>query len=414
MTSTGTRAAHAKYTWLTFRRGCLFTHAGLYCKLPRTMELPRTKRAGMLLALSAISLFTPGLPVRVEAQAGPQYVEAMSGALDRVISMLGGAGPRTRGQVNNAPQNSLVFSANMNFAHRKYIKYCSNDTLFAYADALKEAGAKRVDINPGLWPWSTHDQENIAKYDALVRHIREIGLELAWNPSYWPEDAHITTLADWDKAALPVYAEMARRYKPDIFSVIHEPTTMNQRMGIHATPEEWRRLAQNAAKVVQEASPKTRIAAGALHWEVPYFDQFGTIPDVEFLTVDIYFLKGLPTFAKMAQSAHQYGKGSYIEETWRFAELKLPSAGGRRVRDVSNEIYEDLDIKWLTAMVLFALKNNLSAVTPFWSTAFFTYLPGTWDASDRHFFDAVVGDIKRGKRTRYFQKYRELAQQYGR
>ena len=351
-----------------------------------------------------------------QAPEGARYVEGMSRALDQVIGTLRGApGMRAANSgTGEAPHHPLVFSVNLNFAHRAYVKQCSTDLLMSYVDGLKEAGAKRVDINPGLWPWNRHDQENIAKYDALVRHIRELGLQLAWNPSYWPEDARVTTLADWEQAALPVYAEMARRYKPDIFSVIHEPTTMNQRMRIHTGPGQWRQFAERAAQVVKRASPQTRVAAGAVQWEMSYFQEFATIPDLDLLSVDIYFLKGLPTFVKMARIAHQNGKEVYLEETWRYTVLKEGAAGGRRRRDVANQAFEDLDIKWLEAMVLFANKYGLSAVTPFWSTALFTYRPESMDASDPRFFRAVSEDIKRGTRTRYFQKYRELAQQYGR
>ena len=338
-----------------------------------------------------------------QAPDSARYVDGMNRALDRVI-----------GTLRTAPGRPLVFSANLDFAHREYMKYCSLDVLTAYVDGLKAAGAKRVDINPGLWPWSPQDRENMAKYDALVRHIREVGLQLAWNPSFWPEDAHVTSLADWEKVALPVYAEMARRYQPDIFSVIHEPTTMNQRMHIQASPDEWRQLATKAARVVKQASPRTRAAAGSLQWEMPYFQEFVTIPDLDVVTVDIYFLKGLSNFAAMARIAHQQGKDIYIEETWRFTVLKEAAAGGARRRDVSNQAFEDLDIKWLEAMVLFANKYGMSAITPFWSTALFTYLPQSMDAADRRFFKAVSDNIKRGTRTRYFQKYRELAQQYGR
>lgn len=378
-------------------------------------------RTAFWILLGGGSLFSPAV-LLAQTPSLAQYVEGMSRGLDRVIESLSG-GPRTgtrrpglktAGTVEQVSRGGLVFSANMNFAHRQYVRACSAELLISYADALKELGAKRIDINPGLWPWSKHDEADIAKYDALVSHIKQIGLQLAWNPAYFPQDLRVGALADYQKAALPIYAEMARRYKPDIFTVVHEPTTMTSRMGIQASPEEWRGFVEKAVQVVKEASPQTRVAAGAMHSEMPYFETFAAMPGLDILTVDIYFLKALPTFARMAELAHTHGKEVYMEETWRYTVLKAASGDGTAKRDVANQAYEDLDIKWLQAMVLFANKYGLSAITPFWSTAFFTYLPESWDASDRHFLESVVQDIKAGKRTRYAQKYRELAKQYGR
>lgn len=132
-----------------------------------------------------------------QAPEGARYVEGMSRALDQVIGTLRGApGMRAAGSgTGEALHHPLVFSVNLTFAHRAYVKQCSTDLLMSYVDGLKEAGAKRVDINPGLWPWNRHDQENIAKYDALVRHIRELGLQLAWNPSYCSRSASVVTRA---------------------------------------------------------------------------------------------------------------------------------------------------------------------------------------------------------------------------
>jgi len=344
------------------------------------------------------------------------YVQRMGQELDHLIARWGGtSGRAAKGsatRMETTATRRLTFSANLDFAHRQYISHCSTDLLLKYADALKEAHATRVDINPGLWPWISHDQKNIEKYDALVRHIRELGLQIAWNPAYFQEDLRVGSLADWEKAALPVYSEMARRYKPDIFVLVHEPTTMHRRMGIEPSPEEWGQFVEKAIDVVKEASPQSHLAAGGVSWELPYYNRFASIKGLDYLTIDVYFLKEIPTFVEMARTAHEHGKPVYIEETWRWAQAPARQAG-TRLRDVSNQMYEPLDIKWLQAMGLFAIRNDISAVTIFWSTPFFTYLPSAVDASSPQFFNAVSEAIRTGKRTEYFRRFREMAQQYG-
>ena len=39
-----------------------------------------------------------------------------------------------------------------------------------------------MDINPAIDPWRNNDTETIKKYDAVVAHIRQSGMQLAINP----------------------------------------------------------------------------------------------------------------------------------------------------------------------------------------------------------------------------------------
>ena len=76
----------------------------------------------------------------------------------------------------------LIFSANLVLAHAAFIKYFPLDVLMKYADALKEAGARRIDIYTNPAAWAQNDFATIAKYKALIEHIRKIGLEIAISP----------------------------------------------------------------------------------------------------------------------------------------------------------------------------------------------------------------------------------------
>jgi len=345
----------------------------------------------------------PGMPQIRNEEPADRYLARINAGLDKLNAELG---PEIA-----KPRHNLVFSANMNFAHAAYVRHTPLDVLLAWADALKEAGATRIDLNPGLGPWLQHDEETLAKYEALVRHIHDIGLEVAWNVTTFTRDLKVASFEEWAKTALPIYGEMAGRYKPDIFIPVHEPTTLSFWMGVKTTPEAWEGFVAKAIRTIKQASPNTRVGAGVYESERAYFDRFVALPGLDVLTIDIYFLDRLTVFERMAASARKAGKDIYIEETWRFPQRKID---GKVLRDPGNRIYENLDIKWFTAMVRFADKYGIGGITPFHSAAIFAYFPESLDTSDPRYFRGTIAAVKNGERTRFFHVYRELSREYGR
>jgi hypothetical protein len=213
-----------------------------------------------------------------------QYLILMDKALDAIIE-----------KCRKQPQHRLIFSANLFFAHEVCIKNMPLETLKKYVDALKEAGVHRIDINMGLFPWLDNHQETIQKYDALIDHIHHAKLQLAINPQYSVMYHKFGKFDDWKTAALKVYPEIAQRYQPDIFVVVHEPTVMNGRMGINVSLKKWRDFTQQAAIAVKEVSPGSRCGAGilvVLQSEWKYFDEFLALEELDIITFDIYAIKG--------------------------------------------------------------------------------------------------------------------------
>lgn len=338
-----------------------------------------------------------------------QYLHGMNQGLDAVQR-------KTRWQ----RKNRLRFSANLFFAHGGFIPHIPLDTILKYVDALQEAGVDRIDINPGLSPWLHNDQPVISKYDAVVAHIRARGLEIALNPQFTPGDLPIESFADWERASLQVYAELARRYRPEIFVVVHEPTTMAKRMNLQVTPLQWRRYAQATARAVKWVSPTTRCGAGGLASEKRFFDAFSTAAGIDVLTLDIYGLKDLKTNNEMIGVANRAGKPVYIEETWRPAyyspsmgsveSLEALSATGIGDRD-----FEDLDARWMETMVVYASVMGLESFTPFWTQTFFAYAgpDESNGALDWSYTSQIVAAIETGQRSKSFDAFRELIQRYG-
>ena len=339
-----------------------------------------------------------------------QYLNRMDNALDAVIE-----------KCHKQPQHRLIFSANLFFAHEVCIKNMPLETLKKYVDALKEAGVHRVDINMGLFPWLDNHQETIQKYDALIRHIRQAKLQLAINPQYSTMYHKFGKFDDWKTAALEVYPEIAQRYQPDIFVVVHEPTVMNGRMGINVSPKEWRDFTRQAAMAVKEVSPGSRCGAGivvALESERKYFDEFLALEELDIITFDIYAINDLYKANRMIVQVKAKGKSAYIEETWRPAYY-VPRAGKIETLDVisargiGNEAFQALDAKWLDTMALYAGTCGLDAVTPFWTQTFFKYVKEGGNALDPNYNRQVIEAINKGKRTKTFEAFKTIIQQKG-
>lgn len=328
-----------------------------------------------------------------------QYINGLTAALNTVSATY-----------NRNPDQALLFSSNLFLAHGSVIAAFGVETLKAYVDGLRAAGVNRIDINPRVGHWldttSPQNASVIEKYDALIAYIRGYGLQLALNPAYSAGDPPFQTFDAWQNAALRAYRELARRYKPDIFVVVHEPTTMAERMGMQTTPQQWRAFAQATAGVVKQESPGSRIGAGGLFTEESYFREMVSAPEVEVATVDIYNLANLADYTRMVEFARQNGKPTYIEETWRPSQ-QSPGAS------IGDPDYADLDARWLQVITMYARAVGMEAVTPFWTQSFFAYVPDNDNGMSATYNTAVAQAVSRGQQTPTFQAFQQLTQQWG-
>lgn len=322
------------------------------------------------------------------------------------------------------PRKPITFSANLTLAYGTLIKQVPTNVLLAAADALKEAGVERIDMNPSVT--DVRDPEAEAKYDALIRHIRSLGLKVALNPEYEQPKRHGVTFAQFQKNALERYAEWAARYKPDEFVVVHEPTTMNNRMHLEASPEQWRGFVVATAKVVKQASPHSRVGAGAFagisEHDVPYFEEFARIPEVEVLTVDNYVGRAdaMRRMDHMVQVARDARKPVYMEETWRphympahLHHQQGASMESEAVIGFGYSGFEPVDVKWLRAMALYAATHGMETMTPFQSRCFFRYVdtaPFDGPGYDKRVEQAILEK----NRTQTFAAFQQYIKEYGR
>ncbi|MGA2132423.1 MAG: hypothetical protein ABSH50_09030 [Bryobacteraceae bacterium] len=319
----------------------------------------------------------------------------------------------------------IVLSGNLVYAGGALIDGMPLSVMLQYVEGLKAAGAQRVDLNPGVT--SINDPTAAAAYDAIVAHIRELGMQLAMNPALTEKDfPGGASFSEFQTTAMSTYPAMAARWQPDNFVIVHEPTTQNARLGVTATTEDWGGFIQAVAPLIRTASPHIRLGAGGFYdsAENTYFEYNVTLPQLDFMTMDVYDDVSFPGLETWVSLAHLNGKGIYMEETWAPKDLPATLPPGWQSNPEGAEAYAlvgdcdaafaTMDAAWLQAMALFVSSNQMEAVTPF-TTADYFYL-GSVNA-DSPFNDTYISDalqaIQMGQLTATGQAFAKINQTYG-
>jgi uncharacterized protein (TIGR03437 family) len=352
-------------------------------------------------------------PLASQQQTEAQFIASVNSAIQPLLSL--------------TPAKPIMMGSNLILAQGTIIGSVDQKYLLDYVDGLKAAGVQRIDIDPGYT--SLSDPAVMAKYDAVVQHIRQLGLVLVINPEYNASQQPVTSFQQFQAAAVKGAAQIAARYQPDNFVIVHEPDTMAVRMGFSTTVQDWDGFIRAVAPLVRQSSPRTRLGAGCFYGftetastlENTYFEDFATIPDLDFLTMDIYVDDSFSQFQQWAQLAYANGKAAYIEETWTppYYANGLPTDWTVGIDETStvgpaNSDFASLDNSWLHALALFAAANGMEAVTPEATPTFFHYGTAGADRISEPAYDiAAIGAIAQGQLTPTGQAYLTYSQQLG-
>jgi hypothetical protein len=109
-------------------------------------------------------------PLAAQNQTEQQYITSVNTAIDSLVATLG------------TPAQPIIIGGNLVGAYGTKIANMDLSVVLAWVDGLKAAGVQRVEFNPSM-ATLTHPG-NVTAYNAIVRHIRELGLQLAINPEY--------------------------------------------------------------------------------------------------------------------------------------------------------------------------------------------------------------------------------------
>lgn len=351
-------------------------------------------------------------PLAAQSLAQQQFISGANNQIRGLISTLGN------------PTRPVIFGANLAIAQGSTIASMPLDALLNYVDGLKKAGAQRIEFNPGVA--SLSDPAITAKYDALVQRIRQLGLRLAINPEFVPGELGAqASFQQFQTAALAAYPQLAARYQPDNFVIVHDPTTEDGRMGLLPNIAGWHNFIVAVAPLIKTASPNTRVGAGGyLHGYLPelslqenaYWMDFVRISALDFVTMDVYNIDGeIPQdLVFWSNLAHTNKKGVYIGETWapHFLSTPLPPGSYNSFGYLSKSLddlaivgpcdasFATLDANWIQAMSMFASFYGMESVTAFTTHPFFALgTTGHNKPSDSGYVATVLDAVRQGKLT---------------
>lgn len=365
-----------------------------------------------------------GSPLTGQSLFEQEFISAVNGAIRGLNMTLG------------SPTRPVVFSANLVFAQGSVIANTPVSALLNYVDGLKQAGAQRIEFNPGVTSLANPDV--MAKYDALAAHIRELGLQLAINPEVNPGELGKTpSFQDFQNAALLAYQQLAARYQPDNFVIVHEPSTMDARLGLVTNVQAWHGFILAAAPLIRAASPHTRLGAGGFlngvltflsNQENTYWLDFVKISVLDFMTMDIYNVDTFSQYILWAQLAQANNKGIAIEETWapQYLPSPLPPTAlnplgyltapldNLAIVGPCNQDFAGMDANWLQSMAMFASFYSMESVTAFTTEDFFALGSSGHDRPGDATYDAsVVQALSQGKLTSTANAYQNWRKQLG-
>ena len=321
-------------------------------------------------------------------------------------------------------KSSVGFDCELFLAQGAYVPYFKASDIDLYVDALKAAGVTRIDIYVDSMAYfnktDSKDEAVVATYDTVIQHIHDQGLQLVLDPQYDITNKAITTFAAYQAAALPVYATMAQKYHPDVFIAMHEPSTFEGRSGVKITPQQAASFVDQAAQIVKQNSPNTKIGAYGLTTELPFVQAFAALPSVQIIGLDTYNSSPatFSTLDQIVQLAKNAGKQVFFAETWRLPAVDPSdkvSANQQNGKDIGDGQYESLDKLWMDTMALYASANGLTNLDYFWSPTFFWYnspQSGSVSSLDYKYESQVVSALEAGTHTGTYDELSSLIQQY--
>jgi len=317
----------------------------------------------------------------------------------------------------NTAEHAVLFTCQCVLCHGDYITHASvtDAVLEDYIDACKEAGFRRVEMNPILVPWqdTTAHAATVTKYTNAVAYTRTQGLQVSFSLTVTSEGGYADDLTETQTSTTTAITELASRYTPHAFSVGHEPTTMVARLGFSIGAAAFTTYITTNCATLATHAPSARCAAALLPTEVAtYLGGLTGIAGLHKIGLDLY---GTTDPASTITTIRNAGKQPYIAETWRTAAEVV---GGTLTTGAGVGIGEDelmpLDLAWVRAMTLLASDHALESLTFFWTFPFFTYaVSGNNNATSTTYALDVVAAVTAGARTPVYRAVKALIGQWG-
>ncbi|SNQ62116.1 hypothetical protein [Candidatus Methanoperedens nitratireducens] len=237
----------------------------------------------------------------------------------------------------------------------------TNDINYKYIELLEDANVDTIAIY--LSPtWTSQEQ----KYYDLFNKIKKTNKKLyVVFQAYTPIKK--MTWNEYVTNELTTIDKVVPEYKPDYFAIVIEPETniKNAYLG-NVSVSNWKILIVESANKIKKYNPSTKtiIATSKNQNEINIINSTMTVSGVDIIGLNNYGLK-MDIFDKVISAAHNNNREVWITETW--IDWK----------NVDKAWLEEVNNKWIKAMVYYSQQKNISAIAPFFTRYFFTYANNT-------------------------------------
>ena len=243
--------------------------------------------------------------------------------------------------------------------------------------------------------WRLGKKKEIELSDRLIKKIRKSGKKLfladTQHSPYLLENK--VSWKEFQKIHLERLELFAKRYKPDYFCVVTEPSVYHD-FGIKGgmDPEKWLIQTRKAADLVKKINSKikTIVSVRQEHERDDiYLKQVFTLKNVDIVGVEAYYPDDLRKIREVLQAIpDRHGKKIWITESWNGMPFPYTT-----VKDKAME-----DAEWIRAVTYFAQKHGFEGLFLWPFQYFVTY--------ER--FDNKEGRIDFSKRTESYRSFRKV------
>ena len=267
--------------------------------------------------------------------------------------------------------------------------YITKEVIDANFKMLEDSGASIIRIDVDYTIFLNQEAQNIAKLDYAINKIKQDGKKVMLadssaevyfkSPKSWAEHKVL-----W-KERVKVLTE---RYNPDYYVVIKEPGWYyNQIWDLHIIrlydhPEEWIALTTDLTKIVKGINPQTQVAVAVAASQL-YHEQGTSILNrvflckvddipIDILGFDIYDRWGFEDTERFINDCKP-SKEKWILEAW---SEDVAGDGS----NIYNSGRENLDVKWVNVIDLFAKKFGFKGVVIFYTDLYAYYVNPNYQA----------------------------------
>ncbi len=292
-------------------------------------------------------------------------------------------------KVQNLPMSAIssgvpLKGANLIFAnphnHEKFGKPVYLGQTLKYLRSLHLLGTRVIHVDVG-YP-VTRSETALRFYTEVISEAKKLGMLV--HVEYEVIGGEIVSLEELEEVLIDDSILLVNRLKPDMYTIIAEPTTTNSRLGLNLSPDAWSYIVNSVASSLKNLYPDVKIGAGGLPKEMSYIVKFIDIEELDYIDLHWYNIteRNLDTLLKISDLARYKGKEVLLGETWCHYPYSTPPKN--RYTDIL-QMWEPVDAEFLELVYYLASAKGFISYEMFFTNYFFTYL-------DREVLKEVSGE----------------------